>query len=173
MSLFRFFYVFQNIHVVFSERKIFFAPCGTRPWPRSPIWPVSSHPRIVRKVEAARSRRTSLAEMSISGGLVNHAAIHIRRQPSKRAWRAKMAAGTAAHSRPWWSDGGRGRPCSTAVAAAYRGVLKSERCIVHRRHRRLREQACRFLDGLRAPAPERDTNPSENVHRLPRRRDWP
>lgn len=53
----------------------------------------------------------------------------------------------------------------------YRGALKSERCIVHRRRRRrhrLREAACRFLGSAR-PAPERErapaTNPPENVHR--------
>lgn len=92
-----------------------------------------------------------LAEMSISG-LVNHGAIHPA--PAIEKGLARENGGRmASHSRPWWSGGGRGRLCSTAVAAAYRGVLKSERCIVHRR--RLREQTCRFLDGLRVPAPER------------------
>jgi hypothetical protein len=71
-------------------------------------------------------------------GLVNHRAccgIHPAPAVEKglgaraRKWRPRV------YSRSWWSDGGRGRAYSTTVAvaatAAYHGVLKSERCIVH------------------------------------------
>lgn len=134
----------------------------------NPTGVLLSHPHTVGKVEAAGPhprRDVDLRRSRKSRPRYTSGASH-RKGLGARKWRP------ARLSRPWWSGGGRGRPCSTGRRRCLSWCTK--KWTLHRASppppppSRTSVSLSRRAASACTRTGLRDTNPPENVHRLPR-----